>query len=421
MLIGQPVQSVLEAQPAGYNYDEAKVPAYTLPDVLTAADGKKVRDAKTWLEKRRPELLETFSQEMFGRSPARPARMSFKVASVDKNALGGQATRKQIFIYPNGEETGPRWDLLIYQPNSARQPAPVFLGLNFDGNHSIHTDPGILLPQSWVRDDKERGVTNNRATDAGRGKSTGRWPAELVVSRGYALATMYYGDIDPDFHDGFTNGIHALYPPKNGKRTVEDWGSIAAWAWGLSRIMDYIETDRELDSRHVALLGHSRLGKAALWGGATDQRFAIVISNNSGCGGAALSRRVFGETVQRINTSFPHWFADNYKKYNNNENAASFDQHELLALIAPRPLYVASAEEDLWADPRGEFLAAKFASPVYELYDLKGVASADMPAVNHPVGGHIGYHVRTGKHDVTNYDWEQYLNFADRHFGRANR
>jgi len=409
------------AQPAGFNYDESKVGTFTLPDPLTLANGAKVTDAATWKNKRRPEVLKLFESQMQGRSPARPKDMKFEVTSTDKTALGGKATRKEITVRFGPEPDAPPMRLLLYVPNDSRKPVPVFLGVNFEGNHTINADPGITLTEQWTWNSKEKRAELTRPADSTRGKSIGRWPLETVLARGYAVATIPRADIEPDFAEGWRNGVRGYFLKKSGKAEFapDDWGAIAAWAWGLSRALDYFETDKDIDAKRVAVMGHSRMGKASLWAGASDERFAAVISNDSGEGGASLARREFGETVLRINTSFPHWFCANYKQYNTNVAGLPVDAHMLVALAAPRPVYIASAEEDKWADPKGEFLSGKHAEPVYRLYGKGGLGVEDWPAVNKPVGDVIGYHVRTGKHDVTDYDWEQYLAFADKHLKPA--
>ena len=406
-------------RPTTTNYDEAKVGKHPLPDPLTCLDGTKVTDAKTWQSKRRAEVFGLFQTHVYGRSPAQPANLVFEVTKTDPQALGGKATRKEIAIFLTGKRDGPRLDLQLYTPNGAKGPVPAFLGCNFNGNHAVHADPQITLNPRWMRNSQDKkSVVNNRATDASRGSEASRWQVETIIARGYALATYYYGDVEPDHAEGWKDGLRAALS-KDGPNTQfapDAWGAISAWAWGLSRSLDYLEKDRAIDARKVAVIGHSRLGKTSLWAGASDERFALVISNNSGEGGAAISRRDFGETVAVLNKNFPHWFCGNYKRYSENVPGLPVDMHELIALAAPRPIYIASAAEDQWADPKGEFLAGKFAEPVYALFGRAGTGVAEWPAVDQPVGDFIGYHVRTGKHDVTAYDWEQYLKFADRHF-----
>jgi len=416
------------AQQPEINLDERKVAPYTLPDPLTMASGRKVTTRRQWIEERRPELMRLFQTEVYGRvpQPAAPVRSTFQIRSEDKQALGGAAVRRQISILFSNKADGPRMDVLLYLPSraGASRRVPAFLALNFEGNHAISHDPGITLSRQWMRNDPNKKVVNHQATESSRGADFGRWPVERILARGYALATAYYGDLDPDYDDGFKNGIHPLfYQPGQTRPAADEWGAIGAWAWGLSRALDYLETAPEIEARQVAVMGHSRLGKTALWAGAEDPRFAIVISNDSGCGGAALSRRNFGETVARINTSFPHWFCANFRQYNGREGRLPVDQHELIALIAPRPVLICSAEEDLWADPKGEFLAALAADPVYRLLGTDGLAIAEMPrpAPNQLVKSTIGYHFRPGKHDVTDDDWNAFMDFADHHFRRESR
>lgn len=391
-----------------------KVPHYILPDPLILSDGVRVTTPEVWY-RRRIEILELFRTHIYGRAPVgRPEGMSFEVFDLDHDSLGGRATRKQVRIYFVGQPDGPYMDLLIYLPNDIVRPVPLFLLLNFRGNHTVHPDPAIRITTSWVREG------DHHATEETRGIDAPAFPVERILAHGYGLATAYYGEIDPDFHDGFQNGVHRIFDGLFGKKRPPDaWGAIGAWAWGLSRAMDYLETDEGIDRHRVVVLGHSRLGKTALWAGAQDGRFAIVISNNSGCGGAAISRRRFGETIRLINTAFPHWFCENFKRYNDCEDELPVDQHMLIALIAPRPVYVASADEDLWCDPCGEFLSAKAATPVYRLFGTDGLPTEDMPALNTPVMGTIGYHIRSGGHGLTEYDWERYMEFADMHFSRS--
>ena len=308
--------------------------------------------------------------------------------------------------------------VLIFLPSDTQGAVPLSLGLILTGTTPFIPVAEITITDNWVPNEPEIGVSENRAMEQSRGMRSSRWPVEMILARGYGLATIYSGDIDPDFDDGFVNGIQGLVQENGEGRSSDSWGSIAAWAWGLSRAMDYFETDPAIDQSRVAVIGHSRMGKTSLWAGAQDERFAMVVSNNSGCGGAALSRRPFGERVSAINDVFPHWFASKFHEFGDNEAACPVDQHMLLALMAPRPLYVASATDDEWADPRGEYLSLLSSGDVYELYGDAVLTEKLSPEVNQPRwAGKQAYHIRRGKHDITSYDWEQYLSFADLHLG----
>ena len=407
------VTAVVPAIPQSHpeaNYDEAKVPKYKLPDPLVTLHGEKVKDAEMWMEKRRPEIFALYETEMFGHSPAAPHSLQYEVKSAEKDALGGKAVRKLVTI----SLAGKRMNLLLYLPAGADKPVPVFLGLGFSGNHTVAMDPGVPLAEDWAIDKETHKLVHPVAPESARGKSAQQWQVEMILAHGYGLGTVYCADIEPDFPGAIAYGIRPLFfNPGQTEPVANEWGAIAAWSWGLSRAMDYLEKDHDVDAKRVAVFGHSRMGKTALWTGARDTRFSIVISNESGEGGAAISRRLIGERTKDLNTRFPHWFDANFAKYNDREDTMPFDAHMLLSLIAPRALYVASAEGDQWSDPRGEFLAAVNAGPVYELLGKKGLGTTQMPPVHHPIMHDVAYHIRAGKHDVTAYDWDQYLQFAD--------
>jgi hypothetical protein len=399
--------------------DESQVPVYTLPDLLKANSGKWIKTKRDWEKTRRPELLKLFSENVYGKTPTAKIPLFFVQRSVDRSALGGTAVRKEVTVFFGVDKTRSM-ELLLYFPRHVKGPVPVFLGLNFAGNQVVNADPGITVTRRWVRDGNAPSVVDHHATESSRGSQASDWVVEDILAKGYGLATIFCGDLQPDRAESFGESVHTLfYKPGQLEPDRDEWGAIGAWAWGLSRAMDYLETDKQVNARQVAVIGHSRLGKAALWAGAQDSRFALVVSNNSGEGGAAITRRKFGETIGIINNAFPHWFCENYKQFANKEDALPVDFHELIALMAPRPVYIASASEDWWADPKGEYLSGYYASPTYALYGLKGLAKAGPPGADEPVGeGKIGYHMRKGGHTMNRYDWEQYLNFADRCFGR---
>lgn len=388
--------------------DESQVPNYTLPDPLIMADGSPVTDAETWHTRRRPEILALFESQVYGRAPDLPKDLHAE--TFDHTTLADGMIRQQVRIDLVGEQTIM---MLIFRPAVAAK--GTFLALNFRGNHTIHPAPGIIRASGWIPvDEYDDESATHEATEASRGSQAQRWAVHQILEQGYALATIYAGDIRPDRADTEAGSVQQYFFTARQRRPEFDrWGAIAAWAWGLRRALDYLERDTALGP--VIVMGHSRMGKAALWAGATDPRFALVISNESGCGGAALSRRRFGETLIDINSRFPHWFCRNFHAYDQREHKLPVDQHQLLALIAPRPLYVASAQDDLWADPRGEFLSAYHADPVYKLLGTSGLPASEQPPLDQPVMGQIGYHMRSGPHSVTAFDWTQYLRFADKH------
>ena len=359
-----------------------------LPDPLLTADGKNVT-AEMWKSSHREHTLEQFRTHVYGRNPVgRPERSFYKMEVKDVEAIEGKAILKRIKISYTGPKGEGSFDVSLFVPNGAKKPVPCFLLICNRGYENI---------------------------DYTRKQKSPFWPVERAIERGYAIAAFHNSELDPDKHDQWKNGVHGVFDKE--PRPKDAWGTIAAWAWGASRVMDYFETDDDIDHARVAVLGHSRGGKTALWCGAQDERFALTISNNSGCTGAALARNKKGERVARINKVFPHWFCDNYNAFNDKEDELPVDQHQLVALMAPRLVYVASATEDKWADPEGEFLACVHAGPVYELLGKKGVGATELPKPDTPLQtGHIGYHLRTGKHNLVEYDWDRYMDFADKHW-----
>ena len=375
------------AKRTAFNYDEAAVPSYTLPDALQGAGGR-VATPEAW-QGRRTELLDLFRANVYGRSPGRPDTLRFDTLQEDRQAMNGAATLKRIEVISGRAGREHRFRFTLFLPNAASRRTGLFLLLN------------------------NRPVTN---TDPTRAERSGFWPAEQVIDRGYAIASFQVSDLAADDPKRFREGAIALFEGAGeGGRPGDAWAALAAWAWGASRAMDYFQTEPRVDPARVAVVGHSRGGKAALWAGAEDERFALVVANESGEGGAALTRRIYGETLGGITASFPHWFAGNYRAFAGREAELPIDQHMLIGLIAPRSVYVASADEDLWADPRGEFLSLAHASAVFALWGDPPIDPAAMPPLETPlVSGRRGYHVRTGPHDLTPYDWQRFVDFADR-------
>jgi hypothetical protein len=379
---------ILFAKAQAQNYDESKVRVYTLPEVLETVDGNIIKNKSSWEKKRRPEVLTLFENNVYGQMPKAFDSINFRVTNEVADAMNGKAHLKEVIITVWKINKSASIHLTLFIPNNVKKPVPAFLLIN--NRDKDNTDPTRAVKSDF-------------------------WPAEMVIDNSYAIAAFHVSDAAPDDKDTYQNGILQLYPEQlsadNGMK------AIGAWAWAASRVMDYFEKDKDIDAKKVAIVGHSRGGKASLWVGAQDQRFAMVFSNNSGNTGAALSRRNFGETVKRINDSFPHWFTDSYKKYNENENALPVDQHMLISLIAPRPVYVTSATKDLWADPKGSYLSLINAQPVYALYKKPSGLSPNPPAINSPIiKSFLGYHNREGIHNLTSYDWQNFIHFANYHY-----
>jgi hypothetical protein len=395
------------------NYDEAKVGDYTLPDPLVDNDGSRVTNRETWFARRRPEILETYCNQIFGRSPTAGTNVTFNVWESSTNALGGTAVRKQIEINFSGTPAGPFAHLLLYTP-AGKVAAPTFLCLQFNGNYTVADDPAIAIFPGWDWKTKVVAMPKN----PGRGFSARNWEIAETLARGYGIAFICYQEIEPDLPGGtgLKYGVRKNFPTP----ADHDWGAISAWAWGASRALDYLQTDRDVDAQRVIVFGHSRLGKTALWAGAQDARFAGVIANCSGEMGAALSRRDFGETVDDVCKHFSYWMAPAFQQYSNHWQALPVDSHCLISLIAPRPLFLNTGSEDRWGDPHGEFLAARAATPIYELLGKTGITETNFPAFDQPLQHDIWFNCHKGKHDVLPSDWDKFLNFADTHFSQKN-
>lgn len=408
-----PPPATLQREVAGIpvNYDEAKVGTYTLTDPLKLNNGKPVRNAKTWYSKRRPQIEELFETQQYGRDPGRPAAESFEVTDKGTPALDGRAIRRQVTISFSKDETWPKIHLLIYLPVNAKKPVPMFFTISFVAPQDAVDDPGITPVMVW--DPK----TNTKIEPVKRG-NFGHINVNALLDAGFGVATYYYGEVDPDYAAGFSNGIRAKYlKPGQTERAADDWGAIAAWAWGMSRVEDYFETDKDIDARRVAIHGVSRLGKTVMWAGAHDQRFAAVIASCSGEGGAALSHRDYGETIAHLTapTRYPYQFAANYAKYAGFPDKAPMDANMLIALVAPRPLLLQTGNTDYWSDPKGEFLAEVAAGPVYKLLGKDPLDTNVWPQAKQPIFHDLAYYMHDGGHGMVPTDWDIYIQFLKMH------
>ena len=394
------------------NYTEANVGSYTLPDPLKCSDGQIVKNSNTWFYKRRKEIVNLFEQNQFGVTPKDKIKVNYDIFERAGSAFDNSAERTQVTLNLSGNQKEKKIDLLYYIPTNATKPVPVLLYISFQANSQLIDDSQIKEGFIWNRE-KQR-------VPAGRKSFFGKFNVRSILESGFGFATVYYGDIEPDFADGYKYGVRSLF--KENEDTAlnkpDAWGSIAVWSWGLSRILDYFETDKRIDADSIIIMGVSRLGKTVLWAGALDERFASVIAVCSGESGATLSRRNYGETIAHIAspTRFSYWFAPKYQEYGKDVNSLPVDGHMLISLIAPRPLLLITGNTDKWSDPYGEYLAAKAAEPVYELLGKKGLETEKMPSPGKPVLNNIGFFMHEGGHGMVKEDWKVILSFLEKHF-----
>jgi hypothetical protein len=393
------------------NYDETLSGKYTLPDPLVFLNGGKVKSARDWFKKRRPEIVSLFQEFQYGKIPETPKGLSFMVFDKGTPALNGKAIRRQVTVYLTKDTSDHKLDILIYIPAGAVKPVPLFFNVSFSPNVSVVDDPGIKAGYTWGRDGKK--------VPAQRTGRFGRLDPNMFLSQGIGFATVCYGDIEPDFADGIKYGIRGYYLKKGQDYPAPDeWGAISAWSWGLSRAMDYFETDKEINSKEIALFGISRLGKTVLWTGCRDSRFGMVIASCSGEGGAAISRRWYGETIDHMThpTRYFYQFAGNWRNYRDDPSKSPVDAHMLVSLMAPRPLLLQTGDTDKWSDPKGEFLAAVAAGPVYELLGKKPLGTDIYPAAGVPILNDLGFFMHAGGHGALPADYEIFIKFMKMHF-----
>ena len=396
-----------ETLPWVVNYNAAEIPPYTIPDVLTCQDGTMVGNKEQWEAKRRPELLEIFRKYMYGQVPPKPDKVEYDLLTEKKDALGGIAIRREVRItFRMNDGRFRSFVTLAYIPAGAKGKVPVFVGLTFMGNHVITNEEVMMTGMSYpLAPDKQV-----------RGLQTFRFPLEYLMGRGYAIVVASYNDIFPDRSNGWADSMYNLFfSKKELENRLDDYSSIGLWSWGLSHMLDMLETMPEIDTSRAAVFGHSRLGKTSLWTGAQDTRFKLVCVNDSGCGGAALSRRLYGETLYSMvkHNNIGYWFCNYLCQHSLHPEDLPFEQHQLISLVAPRAVSIHSATEDQWADPTSEYYSAFNAGPVYSLYGKTPLANPEPPAPDTPVGTDVSYFLRTGKHNLLAPDWMHYLDLAD--------